>query len=312
MSGELVVETIDLTKVYNGITAVNKLNLRIEEGDIFGFLGPNGAGKTTAILMLLGLTEPTSGVARVCGYNSTREPIKVKRIAGYSPERVGFYDDLSATYNLLYTIRLNGLSDAEAKERIGRALEIVGLSERADSKVATYSRGMKQRLALAELLVKQPRVAILDEPTSGIDPKGILEILDLISRIAREERMSIVISSHQLPQVQRICNRIGIMSRGQLVAEGLVSEMARETIGSGHCQVEVQLTEITSLIVDAIKQTDGVVAVSRVEDQLIVTCAEDVIPRIAKAVVDANGLLRQMKVQSFGLEDIYMKYFREG
>ena len=147
----IIVEAKDLTKNYDDAVAVNKLNLRIEEGDIFGFLGPNGAGKTTTILMLLGLTEPTSGSAWVGGYDSTREPLRVKSITGYVPEKVGFYENLTAVYNLTYTARLNGLSDKLARKRVDEALKIVGLTQRADDAVGEFSRGMKQRLAVADV-----------------------------------------------------------------------------------------------------------------------------------------------------------------
>ena len=312
LNKQLVVETVDLTKIYNRTTVVDKLNLHIEEGDIFGFLGPNGAGKTTTILMLLGLTEPNSGVARVCGYNSTREPLKVKRISGYVPEKVGFYEELTARYNLTYTANLNGLSEELSRKRISEALDIVGLSEVVGRKVQTFSRGMKQRLAIADVLIKMPRVAILDEPTSGIDPEGVKEMLDLIVKIAREQKMTIILSSHQLQQVQRVCNRVGIMSKGRMVVEGPLDQLGREAFEGGRFKIEVQLAEITSNLIDSIKQIKGVVSVDRSGDMLLITCLEDLRPQISRAIVDANGLLVQMKIQSYALEDIYMKYFVEG
>ncbi len=306
-----VVETLDLTKTYNNTTVVNRLNLRIEEGEIFGFLGPNGAGKTTTILMLLGLTEPTSGTAHICGYNSTREPLKVKRISGYVPERVGFYEDLTARYNLTYTARLNSLGEEVVRRRVGESLEIVGLSEVADQRVETFSRGMKQRLAIADILVKTPKVAFLDEPTAGIDPEGVNQILGLIARIAREQQMTVVLSSHQLHQVQRICNRVGIMVKGRMVVEGSLDQLGREALGGSRFRIEVQLAETTSALVDCIKRIDGVVGVDRSGDSLLISCLHDLRPQIAKAIVDNDGLLVQMKIQSYALEDIYMKYFTE-
>jgi len=308
---QLAVETVDLTKTYDGTTAVNKLNLRIEEGDIFGFLGPNGAGKTTTILMLLGLTEPTSGVARIYGHNSTREPLKVKRISGYVPERVGFYEDLSARHNLAYIARLNGLSEEMVMKRVSESLDVVGLSEVAGQRVQEFSRGMKQRLAIADILIKKPRLAFLDEPTSGIDPEGVREMLDLIATIARERGMTVILSSHQLHQVQQICNRIGIMAKGHMVVEGLLDQLGRDAFGGGRFRVELQLAEITSALVDCIKRIEGVVNVERSGDLLLINCMEDLRPRIAKAIVDNGGLLVQMKIQSYALEDIYMKYFTE-
>lgn len=308
----VVIETENLTKIYNGNTAVDKLSFHIEEGEIFGFLGPNGAGKTTTILMLLGLTEPTSGMARVGGYNSTREPLKVKRISGYVPEKVGFYEDLTATYNLMYTARLNSISEELAISKVGESLEIVGLSEVADHRVDTFSKGMKQRLAIADILVKSPKVAFLDEPTAGIDPEGIHQMLDLIAGIAKEQKMTVVLCSHQLNQVQQICHRVGIMFKGKMVVEGLMDQLGKDAFGGSRFKVEVQLAETTSDVVDSIKRVKGVVEVERSGDLLLISCDEDLRPQIARTIVDNNGLLVSMKIQSYDLEDIYMKYFREG
>ena len=311
MSAQPVVETVDLTKTYDGTTVVDRLNLKIPEGEIFGFLGPNGAGKTTTILMLLGLTEPTSGVARISGYDSTREPLKVKSLSGYVPERVGFYEDLTAGYNLAYTARLNGLSDELIAKRVRESLDIVGLSEVARQRVGEFSRGMKQRLAIADILIKMPRVAFLDEPTSGIDPEGVNQVLDLIAGIAREQKMTVILSSHQLQQVQRICSRVGIIVQGRMLVEGSVDQLGREAFGGGRVMVEVQLAETTPELIDRIKQIKGVVDVKQSGDLLLISCSKDLRPQIAKAIVDGNGLLTQMKFQSHALEDIYLKYFHE-
>ena len=307
----LAIETVDLTKAYDGTTVVDRLNLHIEEGEIFGFLGPNGAGKTTTILMLLGLTEPTSGIARIYGYNSTREPLKVKRISGYVPEKVGFYEELTASYNLAYTARLNGLSEELVMKMGGEALEAVGLSDVADQPVGKLSRGMKQRLAIADILVKTPKVAFLDEPTSSIDPEGVKGMLDLIARIARDQKMTVILSSHQLHQVQQICTRVGILAKGRVVAEGPLDQLGREALAGGQFRIEVQLAETTSALIDCIKQIEGIVGVERSGDLLLISCLEDLRPQIAKTIVDNNGLLVQMKIESYTLEDIYMKYFGE-
>lgn len=312
MSAESVVETVDLTKTYNGTTVVDRLNLHIGEGEIFGFLGPNGAGKTTAILMLLGLTEPTSGVARVGGYNSTREPLKVKRITGYIPERVGFYEDLTATQNLGYIARLNGLSEELVKKRVSESLDIVGLSNATGQRVQEFSRGMKQRLAIADILVKAPKVAILDEPTVGIDPKGVAQILDLIGKIAKEQKMTVILCSHQLRQVERICSHAGIIIKGRMVAEGPLDQLGIKAFGGKQFIIEVQLTEITEDVIERVKPIKGVVSVERSGDLLLINCTQDLRPQIAKAVVAAEGALVGMKIQSHDLEDIYMKYFTEG
>lgn len=305
-----VVETINLTKAYNGTKVVDDLNLKIE-CQIFGFLGPNGAGKTTTILMLLGLTEPTSGIASVGGFNSTREPLKVKRISGYVPEKVGFYEDLSAAQNLAYTARLNGIPEDKVTSIVGESLEIVGLKNKLDQPVGTFSKGMKQRLAIGDILVKTPQVAFLDEPTSGIDPEGVNQMLDLIARIAKERCMTIIMSSHQLHQVERICQRVGIMSKGKLVVEGPLDQLSKKA-GGGRVNIELQLSEITSEIVEALKRLNGVVSVERSGDLLLVSATGDLRRQVSKVIQEKEGLVIQMKLQSYALEDIYMKYFKEG
>jgi len=309
LAKKLIVETKDLTKIYDGTTAVDNLNLHIEEGDLFGFLGPNGAGKTTTILMLLGLTEPTSGSVYVDGHNSTREPLKVKSISGYVPEKVGFYENLTAAYNLAYIARLNNLPEEVVKKRVSETLDIVGLADKAEQVVGEFSKGMKQRLALADILIKTPRIAILDEPTSGIDPEGINQLLDLIAN--RENKMTVIMSSHQLHQVQRICNQIGIMVQGRLLVKGPPDQLGKESLDGSQFKIELRLTEITQGIIDAVKRIKGVLSVDKVEDKLLVGCSEDLRPRIAKTIVEADGLLVEMKIQSYALEDTYLKYFKE-
>ncbi|RME90037.1 MAG: ABC transporter ATP-binding protein [Verrucomicrobia bacterium] len=220
-----VIETEGLTKRYGAQVAVNRLNLTVPEGAIFGFLGPNGAGKTTTILMLLGLSEPTAGKARVLGLDPVREPLKVKRQVGYLPESVGFYDDLSARENLRYIAALNNLAPAEAGKRIDEALATVELADQGDKPVGAYSHGMRQRLGIAELLVKNPKLLILDEPTVGLDPDGTNKMLDLIVSLNRDRGITVMLSSHLLNQVQRICSHVGIMNRGELVASGTLQEL---------------------------------------------------------------------------------------
>jgi len=228
---EIVIRTEELTKRYGKQTAVDRLSLEVTEGEVFGFLGPNGAGKTTTMLMLLGLTEPTSGTVRVCGYDPARDPLKVKELIGYLPENVGFYEDMDARQNLRYIARLNRVPDMVSTGRIDRLLDQVDLAKESDKKVGSYSKGMRQRLGIAEVLVKEPKVLFLDEPTIGLDPDGTNRMLDLIRGLSRKRRMTIFFSSHLLEQVQRISDRIGIMIRGKLVAAGPLAELAQRSLG---------------------------------------------------------------------------------
>jgi len=308
--GQVIIETKDLTKTYDGFTAVDRLNLRIEEGEVFGFLGPNGAGKTTTILMLLGLTEPSSGTAQVCSHNPSREPLKVKRIVGYLPEKVGFYEDLTARQNLRYTAELNKLPGGEAEKRIDDLLATVGLSQVADQEVSKFSRGMKQRLGIADVWIKEPKLVFLDEPTTGIDPEGIEDILELVASMAKKG-MTVVFCSHQLHLVQRVCTRVGILAKGSLVAEGSIDILGRQTMGGGSYRVEVEVSQANPRLIDSLKQVEGIEEVQSSGDSLLITCNEDLRSQIAKVIVDSDSLLVGMKIEEYSLETIYKKYFTE-
>ncbi len=242
MSSNTIIETRDLTKKYGRQIAVDQLNFSVDEGEIFGFLGPNGAGKTTTLLMLLGLTEPTAGSARVLGVDPTREPIKVKTKIGYLQENMGFYSDLNAVQMLQFVGELNGVTGELAEARIDGALQAVGLFDEAQKKIGAYSRGMRQRLGIAELLIKDSRVAFLDEPTLGLDPDATNRMIELIQSLSRDKQMTILLSSHMLHQVQKICHRIGIMIKGRMVALGPMEKLAQEKFGVG--SEEYSLEEI--------------------------------------------------------------------
>jgi ABC-2 type transport system ATP-binding protein len=233
MEATSIIETRDLTKKYQRQTAVDHLSFQVNEGEIFGFLGPNGAGKTTTLLMLLGLSRPSHGTANVCGLDPVRKAIDVKRIVGYLPEHVGFYSDLDAVQSLEYIANLTGIGGSAASEKIHKTLEAVGLSEDAHKKVAAYSRGMQQRLGIAEVLIKDPKVLFLDEPTLGLDPDGAIRIIELIQSLNHDRKITVLLSSHDLTQVQKISHRVGIMIKGNMVAQGSIEDLAHEKFGVG-------------------------------------------------------------------------------
>ncbi len=240
VTDDAIVETRGLTKRYGSQVAVHDLNLHIGRGEIFGFLGPNGAGKTTTFLMLLGLSEPTGGTARVCGFNPTREPLRVKQVVGYLPENVGFYEDMTALDNLRYVGRLNGMRDGGLTGKLEGVLDQVGLLSEAHKRVGAYSRGMRQRLGIAEVLLKEPQLAFLDEPTVGLDPDGTQRMLEFIRTLSREKGITVFFSSHLLEQVQRVSDRVGIMLKGNLVAAGPIAELAARKLGLGQEQVTLE------------------------------------------------------------------------
>jgi len=310
MGKKIIVETKDLTKRYDGVTVVDHLNLHIAENEIFGLLGPNGAGKTTTTLMLLGLTEPASGSAQVCGFNPITEPIKVKRLVGYMPEEVGFYNNLTARENLKFIAQLNDISDSRIQGKIDELLETVGIAEVADLKVGKFSRGMKQRLGIADVLIKEPKVVFFDEPTAGLDPEGINQIIDLIAKLP-ERGTTVVMCSHRLHEVQKVCHSVGILSKGKMVIEGSLDELGREAFTQGRYRIEVETTQPAPQLVDIIKGVSGVLKVETKGNLLLISTEADLRAEIAKLIVQSNISLTQMKVQEFSLDDIYMKYFHE-
>lgn len=306
-----VVETHNLTKRYHDKLAVNALNLTVEEGEIFGFLGPNGAGKTTTILMLIGLTEPTSGRVAVCGFDPSRESLEVKSRVGYLPENPGFYEDISARENLLYMARLNHIPEDEARRRTSEVLEQVELSGDGRRLVREFSRGMKQRLGIAEVLVKQPRAIILDEPTLGIDPDGAIRILELIKGLNREKNLTVMLSSHQLQQVQEICSRVGIIVKGKLIVQGQMDELGRAILKERQWNFLVELAGGGNGIENDLRAINGVDEIEKRRHGLFLRCTRDVRPELLSLVTRRNLQLLQLRSEDPTLEEIYLKYFRE-
>lgn len=306
----LAIETKELTKRYGDLIAVDNLNLKVQEGEVFGLLGPNGSGKTTTILMLLGLTEPTSGSVKVLGFDPVRQPLSVKSRVGYLPELVGFYDDLTAKENMIYIAKLNGLPRGEAYRRIDEALEQVGLKEVADKPVATFSRGMRQRLGLAEILIKNPSLIILDEPTQGLDPEGAREFLELVRKL-KERGITVLLSSHILSQVQKICDRVGLFHRGRMVLEGTVSELACQVLGSAY-RIRLEARGPQEAIIRSLKSIPGVLQVHQPAPGLYEVDAEkDLRAEAVRAVVEAGGSLMGLEVEEQSLDEIYTRYFEK-
>lgn len=301
-----VIEAKGLTKHYGRSVAVEGLDLTVNKGEIFGLLGPNGAGKTTTILLLLGLTEPDGGTVRVLGHDPLREPLEVKRRVGYLPDAVGFYDSMSAWENLRYTMRLAGIADAE--KRIAAAFARVRLSDVADHRVSTFSRGMRQRLGIADLLAKGSELAILDEPTSGLDPQSTQELLDLIVQLAGEG-MTIVLSSHLLSMVQVICSRVALFHRGKVGLVGRVADLARQVLGGSYIiEVEAEGCDTERIVAD-IPRTTRVTAIA--SDVTRIDAEIDIRSEIASRVVAAGGRLKRLSMDRSSLDEVYVRYFEQ-
>lgn len=300
-----IIEIVGLTKYYGSLKAVDNLHLSISKGEIFGLLGPNGAGKSTTILMLLGLTEPSSGMARICGIDASRNPIPVKQKVGYMPDNVGFYNELTALENLSYIGRLNGIAAAE--ERAREMLTEVGLEAAMHKKTGTFSRGMKQRLGLADVLIKQPEVIILDEPTLGIDPTGVRDFLALIQQLSEQRGLTILLSSHHLHQVQQVCNRVGIFVGGQLLAEGNVNKLAGELFKAA--PYVVQITGAGAVPESEILQMPGIEKVTVTDAAVEISGQKDITPDIVRLFVGKGFDISSVQKKSYGLDEIYQQYF---
>ncbi|MCB1488858.1 MAG: ABC transporter ATP-binding protein, partial [Bauldia sp.] len=260
------------------------------------------------ILMLLGLTEPSGGTVRVLGFDPLRQPLEVKRRVGYLPDQVGFYDTLSARENLAYTSRLIGLASEDAAGRIDRALAIVGLAEVADRRVSTFSHGMRQRLGVAELLVKDARVAILDEPTNGLDPQGTSELLALILNL-KAEGMTVLLSSHLLGLVQSICDRVALFRKGRVGLVGPVDELARDVLGGAYV-VELETEGID--VARVLAGMDGVATIVESDHgHSRIDADRDLREEIARRVIEAGGGLRNMTLSRTSLDEVYSRYFAQ-
>ncbi len=301
----------DLSKKYNEHLVVDNLNLAIKKGEIFGLLGPNGAGKSTVILMALGLTEPSSGSINVAGFNSTRQPLEVKRITGYLPEKVGFYEDMSAKGNLTYTAELNNIPYREIPKKIDEVLEIVELTKNKNQLVKTLSKGMKQRLGIADVLIKDPRLVFFDEPTEGLDLKVANHILQTILDLNKQKNITFLLSSHQLNLMQKVCPRVGILSRGKLIGEGTVENLGRNLFGGGKYRIELELEKVTDGLIEKLKKLDKVVNVNKVDNQLQVICDKDIRQDISRLIAAEDILMTRMDMKQDALEEIYLKYFKE-
>ena len=310
--GEAIIQIQGLTKRYGEVVAVDDLTLSIHQGEVFGLLGPNGAGKTTTTLMLLGLTEPSEGTATIGGFNCTREPLEVKRMVGYLPDNVGFYPDLTGRENLRFTGKLNGLAGAACEERIDMLLERVGMTYAADRKAGTYSRGMRQRLGIADVLMKDPKVIIMDEPTLGIDPEGMRELIALIRELSTVDGRTILISSHQLHQIQQICDRVGIFVKGKLIACGPIGELGRQLQNEGQYTMVIEAEPADAAMMSMLEKMEHVRSVTADADGLIkIDSQQDVRQQVLKLLLEKGYSVSQLRQEGGDLDEIYRRFFEK-
>jgi ABC-2 type transport system ATP-binding protein len=307
MTDAAAIRAQGLTKRYGATLAVDRVDLEVGAGEIVGILGPNGSGKTTTILMLLGLTEPSAGKAEVAGFDPLREPLEVKRRVGYLPDQVGFYDALSARDNLAYTARLAGLPRREIDALFEAALIRVGLPDVGRDRVATFSRGMRQRLGLAEIIMKRPSIAILDEPTATLDPHSTQEFLALIREL-KGDGTTVLLSSHHLDQVQSVCDRVALFNLGRVALSGSVTELAQRVLGGGHV---IDIEARGAAVGERLAGLPGVVRVQTLAaDRYRVDCAADLRAEIARRLAPEAELVG-IRFAAPSLNEVYTRYFDE-
>lgn len=307
-----VIQLNGLTKFYGKMKAVDDLSLNINRGEIFGLLGPNGAGKTTTILMMLGLAEPTSGSALVCDIDATRNPVAVKKRVGYLPDNVGFYSGMTALENLMYIGRLNGIAEDDIERQAKMVMQVVGLEDEMDKKASAYSRGMKQRLGLADVLIKEPEIIVLDEPTLGIDPSGIKEFLTLIRQLSRQQGLTVLISSHLLHQMQQVCDRVGIFVDGRLLVEGNIETLSRNLFGEESYVVEITVKENLNPSWQPFEELARLNSVKSFDvngNNIVVSSQQDVTPDVVRFFVQKGLNITGVIKKEFGLDEIYHRYF---
>jgi ABC-2 type transport system ATP-binding protein len=306
-----MIHTDGLTKQYGALTAVDHLSLDVEEGEVFGFLGPNGAGKTTTVRMLTSLISTTSGTAEVagCQVGDPAEELKLRRQVGLLPENVGLYEALSAYDNLAYFGQLYRVDPDHLRENIRRLLEMLELWDRRDAPVATFSKGMKQKVAIARALVHDPVVLFLDEPTANLDPEAAKTVRDFILALKKEQR-TIFLNTHQLSEAERVCDRVGIL-RTKLLTVGSPEDLKAKIWGS---RTLVRLDRVSDALVAAIRARLGDRRIQVEGDRLYVevTNPDEENPEIAAAVMGAGGRLRELSPVSASLEDVYLKLVHEG
>jgi ABC-2 type transport system ATP-binding protein len=302
----MLIETFNLTRKFGERTAVDNLNLTAEEGKILGFLGPNGAGKTTSMRMLAGLISPTSGYSVIDGIRPDKDPERVHEIIGILTETPGFYNNLSAQRNLEYFAGFYNLSDASAQ--IEKYLKLMELWERRQDKVGTFSKGMKQRLAITRTLIHRPKILFLDEPTSGLDPEVSQEVRDLIENLSKEG-YTIILSTHNLSEAEQLCQRIAVIRTG-LVALDTPANLRKRLFRH---QIIIKLEDIDEKLIQLISKLDYVKNCTREENTLLLELAEPSKhqPELIKSIVEAGGRIIEVTEKKHSLEDIYLSLLNE-
>lgn len=308
------IETEGLTKYYESLVAVDHLTFKVKEGEVFGLLGPNGAGKTTTIRILACLISPSEGSAKVSGYKIDKNPLAVRQTVGILTENPSLYERLTAQENMDFFAEAYNLSEPQEKaKRIRELLEFFDLWERRNDKVATFSKGMKQKLAIARALVHNPPILFLDEPTAGLDPESAKEVRDLMKILSRREKHTILLCTHHLEDAERLCSRVMIINKGKSVVVGTPDELRNRIARKP--SVQINLKKVDPKIIEAARRVSHVEQVDADEStsslRIVLDDANEGTPAVVKSIVDAGGLVIGVHVLRPSLEEAYLKLIKE-
>ncbi len=299
-----MIEAENLTRYYGSTRAVHNLSFHVDKGEIVGFLGPNGAGKTTTMRMLTGFLPPSDGTARLAGFDVFYDSLEVRRRVGYMPETVPLYPEMTVWAYLEYMAALRQLPDR--RQAVDRALEACGIADRANSEISKLSKGYRQRVGLAQAILHEPEVLILDEPTIGLDPRQVADVRALIQEIGGEH--TVILSSHVLPEVSQTCSRVLIINKGEIVATGTPDELTAQLQGME--RVLVRVADAGPEVADVLRRVDGVVGVEAASEGVYqVACAQghDLRAEMARAVVERGWGLLELRSVGMSLEDIFLE-----
>ncbi|KUO40483.1 MAG: hypothetical protein AVW06_02405 [Hadesarchaea archaeon DG-33-1] len=301
-----IVETHDLTKVFNGRKAVDHLDLEIEEGEFFGLLGPNGAGKSTTVAMLSTILRPTRGTVKIAGYDIKRHAKEIRRLIGVVPQEFGLYDELTAAENLTYFGKLHGVEGGKLKGRIEELLRLVQLKDRANDRVKTFSGGMKHRLNLVTGLIHEPKLLFLDEPTTGLDPQARLAVWELIKRF-QSEGVTILLTTHYMEEADYLCERVAIMDRGKVIALDSPARLKR-SIGKLEV-IDVKAGKVTKKALKELRKLKGVREAARTAGGLrvLTPAASEIIARVVTLASFAGVRIDSLNVTQPTLDDVFIK-----
>ncbi|HSM71073.1 MAG TPA: ABC transporter ATP-binding protein [Anaerolineales bacterium] len=300
-----IVETHNLQRTFGEHKAVDKITFHVKQGEVFGLLGPNGAGKTTTVRLLNGILPPSSGTARVFGYDPVVDGESIRRMTGVLTETPALYERLSARDNLEFFATLQEIPQTDLPQRVDVMLEFFELSHRAKDKVETYSKGMKQRLALARALIHKPPLLFLDEPTSGLDPEAAQQVNDLIAELTKQNGQTVILATHNLTEAQRLCDRVAIMNKGRILALGSMDELSRKLWPVTWVEIQLYKTS-TKKLPELLMADRGVIQVSAENETISVQVEkEDVIPEVVRHLVEQGESILKVNPRDYTLEDIY-------